>query len=296
MKKVYTVSMEDRGKRLDIWLCKTIGDISRNQVKRMLDTGCVLVNKKRTYIAGWALKPNDKVEVLRPSKEEGSRSFVNIIYEDRDIVVVDKPAGILSVPQADSPRPNLEEQVKAYLKRKYKTGSYLKALHRLDAETSGVTVFSKSKAGDKLENLFRCHNIERKYIAVVEGEVEKSEGRIDAPLEKGVFGGGKKARTSEGDGGRKAITEYRVKERYGSSTLLEIFVRTGRTHQIRVHLSHIGHPIVGDKLYGRKTPFHRQALHAKTLGFKHPSTGKKMRFESPIPRDMQELIDRFRGI
>ncbi len=294
MKKVYKVGANETGNRLDAWLCKRLPGTSRNSVKRLIDSGSVRVGGRRIYIAGWKLNSNDRVEISEgPAKAKGG-SYVKIIYEDRDIIVVDKPAGVLSVPQPKSSMPNLEDQVKAYLKRKYKTGSYLKALHRLDAETSGAIVFAKSKDGERLEESFRRHDIGRDYLAVVEGHIEKDSGRIEGRIEKGRFGGGRKARPAKGAEGRVAVTEYRVKERYSGSTLLEISVRTGRTHQIRVHLSHMGNPVIGDKLYGATRPFPRQALHARYLRFRHPVTGKKMKFESRVPDDINALIDELR--
>lgn len=296
MKKVFTASDMDAGKRLDAWLCLKLEGSSRKRIKRLLDSGGVKIGGKRVYIAGWKLKSKDRVEILEDIPKESGSGYVNLIYEDRDIIVVDKPAGILSVTEAGSSRSDLESRVKTYLKRKFKTGSYLKPLHRLDAETSGPMVFAKSKAGEKIEEQFRYHNIERRYVAVVEGVVLKDSGRIDAPLEKGDFGGGKKVRAAGKETGRWAVTEYRVKERYPDATLLEISVHTGRTHQIRVHLAGIGHPIIGDKIYGSGRSFWRQALHAARLGIRHPVTGKKMKFESPLPKDFRDLVDELRGI
>ncbi len=300
MKQLYVVSVNEAGQRIDVWLCKKSG-LSRSHLKRALDGGDVRINGKKVYIAGWKLSPRDRVELQeRVSSKEKAKftgkagGFVKILYEDKDIIVIDKPAGVLSVPQEGSASVSLEDQVRAYLRRKYKTASYLKPVHRLDADTSGAIVFAKSKIGERIEELFRRHDIDRQYLAVVEGAVEDDEGRIDAPLEKGNFGGGRKVRASKG--GREAVTEYRVKERYGKAALLALRVLTGRTHQIRVHLAGIGHPIIGDKLYGEGAGFWRQALHAYRLGFKHPATGKKMKFESPIPKDMKDLIDELRGI
>lgn len=293
---MFVVSENEAGKRLDVWLCTKSG-LSRGQVKRALDEGAVRVNGRRVYIAGWNLNTKDRVELMETAAAKGkSAGFVKILYEDKDIIVVDKPAGVLSVPQEGSAKPCLEDQVRAYLRRKYKTASHLKPVHRLDADTSGAIVYAKSKIGERLEEMFRRHNIERKYLAVVCGTVGPEEGKIDAPLEKGEFGGGRKARTAGGACGKDAVTEYRVKERYANATLLEIRVLTGRTHQIRVHLAIIGHPIVGDGLYGGRADFSRQALHASVLGFKHPASGKKMRFESHTPKDMKDLIDELRGI
>jgi len=286
---------ESRGKRLDVWLSHNIPNCSRKEAKRLLDSGRVLVNGRRVYIAGWQLKPRDRVEVLSGEKKGKDSSYVKVIFEDRDIIVVDKPAGVLSVAENGSPRTSMEGMVRAYLRKKYGGASYIKPVHRLDAETSGAMVFAKSKEGEKLESQFKHHQIARQYIAVVSGRVLEEAGAIKAPLEKGDFGGGRKSCTTVEKAGRHAVTEFQVKERYENATLLELSVKTGRTHQIRVHLAHIGHPVVGDKVYGKVGGIPRQALHAHILGFKHPATGKWMRFESKPPDDIKKLIDRLRG-
>lgn len=227
---------------------------------------------------------------------------LKIHHEDRDIIVVEKPAGI---PVTGGRRrggkrsrggENLATEVRRYLQRKHPDakGVNLTPLHRLDTGTSGVIVFALSKKGEKLTQAFRNHKIRREYAAVVEGRVERENGVIDRALEKGDFGGGKKVRESKE--GKRAITEYRVAERYGNATLLDISLRTGRTHQIRAHFSSAGHPVVGDAVYGsgKGMPFGRHALHAKTLGFKHPASGEKMLFQSPLPKDLKKLIDDLR--
>jgi 23S rRNA pseudouridine1911/1915/1917 synthase len=294
MKEGFKVSANDAGKRLDIWLCANTPDCSRKRAKRLLDGGKVFVNGKRVFIAGWKLMENDEVRILEGG-EEKRHDYVRVLYEDKDVIVVDKPAGIISV-SVEKGKTSMARMVHDYLRRKYagSAGSYIRPLHRLDTETSGVMVFAKSREAGKMEDLFRSHKIERRYIAVVCGAVSSGRGRIDVPLEKGSFAGGRKVRPAEGRRGKEAVTQFEVKERYARATLLELNVHTGRTHQIRAHLAHAGHPIVGDKLYGGSIPFSRQALHAHVLGFVHPTTGKHMRFRSPIPNDMRKLIEKFR--
>lgn len=295
MKKVFDVSQKDAGKRLDVWLAGTVPGCSRNRAKRLLDSGCVRIGGKRVYIAGWQMKAGDRVEVNEELKGKAKKAYVRILYEDRDIIVAEKPAGIVSASSDPKDRSGFADQIKGYLRRKYKTASYLKPVHRLDAETSGVMVFAKSRAGEAIEEQFKRHSIDRRYIAIVEGAVEKQNGRITAPLQKGEFGGGKKVKVAARSEGVRAVTEYIVRERYADATLLDVRVLTGRTHQIRVHLSEIGHPIIGDKLYGGKKAFPRQALHAYMLCFRHPATGKKMKFESQLPEDLAGLVDELRG-
>lgn len=239
----------------------------------------------------------------RGREEQTKNLHLRVYHEDRDVIVVEKPAGILSVPPdgKDLRQESLLAEIHAYLKRRHRgrEHSFVAPLHRLDSETSGIMVFALSKEGQKLEHQFRDHSTRREYTAVVSGQVEESEGIIDIPLEKGDFHGGKKVQKAEPGQGKKAITEFRVKERYNHTTLVELRVRTGRTHQIRVHLAERGHPVLGDKLYAERAPegvppFHRHALHAHVLGFRHPATKKKYTFHSPIPKDLKKLIDELR--
>lgn len=233
-----------------------------------------------------------------------SRQFIKVLYEDKDILVVDKPAGVLSEPKRDSPSFDLVQMVKGYLKRKYRgVGSYVKLLHRLDRDTSGAIVVALSKVGENLEDDFRNQRVNRQYLAVVEGAVEKAAGKIDLPLEKGEFKFGKKVRVALSPTvrcgapweGKRAITLFEVLERYAHATVLRVTAETGRTHQVRVHFAEIGHPLVGDKIYGTsQIPFKRQALHAQVLGFRHPRTKQKIRVEAPLPSDIKGLIDQLR--
>ena len=229
---------------------------------------------------------------------EKKKSAFKVYHHDKHIIVVEKAAGILTVPQKGSNHANLVSQVKRFLKRKHRGArhSFVKPVHRLDVETSGLVVMALSRQGEVLEKQFRQHSIRRGYQAIVHGQINKENGAINKPLEKGSFGHGKKVRTSEQ--GKKALTEYAVRERYKKATLVDVNVSTGRTHQVRVHFQSIGHPLVGDKLYhdGRhqEIPFKRHALHAIALGFRHPVTGKRMTFKSPLPDDMNELIDSLR--
>lgn len=234
----------------------------------------------------------------RGTNKHSTQRFLEVIYEDRDIIVVDKPAGVLTEPKGDSPHDHLLGMIKGYLKRKHKDsrGSYVKLLHRLDKDTSGVVVAAKSRVGEQLEDQFRGHRIERNYIAIVEGRMEAEEGTINLPLEKGDFEGGRKSRVAHHkEEGKEAVTRFRVKERYSNATLLNINVGTGRTHQVRVHLAEKGHPLIGDATYGGKIRFPRHALHATLLAFKHPRTGKQERFEANPPKDLEQLIDQLRG-
>ena len=251
-------------------------------------------DQRRPFVRKQEKKPESRDE----RRISSGRRFLDVIFEDRDLIVVNKPYGVLSEPKGDSPHDHLLGMIRGYLKRKFKEsrGSYVKLMHRLDKDTSGVLVAAKSKVGEQLESQFKGHRVERHYVAIVEGRLEQEEGKIDLPLEKGDFEGGKKVKVAGKGEGAPAITLFRVRERYENATLLDVTVETGRTHQVRVHFAEVGHPLIGDKIYGAcKIPFPRHALHASLLGFQHPRTKKFDRYEAKPPQDMGQLIDKLRG-
>lgn len=308
----FIVTGGEAGQRLDRWLSAKIPDLSRNQIKHLIDLGKVLVNQRRVLVASWEMELHDSVEVRIPAglpaptadeerapRESPKRGrFLDILFEDKDLIVVNKPSGVLSEPKRDSPHEHLLGMIKGYLARKHKgsKGSYVSLLHRLDRDTSGVMVAALSKVGEQLEDQFRRHEVDRQYLALVEGQVEKEEQTIRFPLEKGDFEGGRKVKIVPEGKGMKALTHCRVKERYPNATLLTVRVDTGRTHQVRIHMAEIGHPLIGDKIYGAGTfPFPRHALHALILGFNHPRTKRRMRFESKLAADLEQLVDQLRG-
>lgn len=233
--------------------------------------------------------------------------YIDIIYEDRDVLVVNKPRGLVVVPEkakGDTGGKNLNVQslvnnVRAYLMRKFPEagGVFVKPAHRLDKETTGLVLFAKSKAGMKLVEEIKTHRVKRVYAAIVEGAIENEDGTIKKTLIKGDFGHGKKVGVASIGEGKETITNYHVIERYENATWAEVRLETGFTHQIRVHLASIGHPLVGDKVYNPHSviKFPRQALHAIGLTFSQPSTGKKVQLKCPFPKDMEDLIDRLRG-
>lgn len=317
--KHYKITGSEAGERLDKYLVGKIKDASRHGVKDLIDLGRVKVNGKRVVIAKWEVIEGDEVDVRlegwtpgpqkRPEKEVSrerprgaggaAKVFIKIIYEDRDVLVVDKPAGV--VVQAGSRHggeATYVDNLRDYLRRKYKSkGAYVRPVHRLDRETSGLMVFAKSRVGEKLVDQFKRHAVERSYLAVVEGAVDKEQGSINLPIKKGDFGHGKRAGVGRGGEGSRSLTIYHVKERYGKATLLRLDLKTGRTHQARVHLAAVGHPIVGDRIYGGPggIEFGRQALHSHLLAFRHPATGRQLKFRSDLPGDMNLLVDELRG-
>ena len=278
--------------RLDIWL-KDNKKYSRKKAKQLIDAGKIYINGKKVHIASWEVSSQDKVVVKQASSKK--KGYVKIIHEDQHIIVVDKPAGLLAVPDGDADKGSLLSWIYSYLCKKYaKKGAFVYPEHRLDKETSGVMVFAKSNSGKKMEGMFKRHQINRRYLALVEGQIMPDAGRFEHSLQKGEFKEGQKTKVAKSGSGKKAITDYYVKEYYQNASLIELTVHTGRTHQIRVHLSEAGYPIIGDKVYGGKQNFPRQALHAHALAFKHPVSNQNLKFNSPLPKDLKDLVDQLR--
>lgn len=299
MKEEFNIKAASEGHRIDTWLAQKTGR-SRRIIKQLLDNGRVTVNGKKVRIASWALRVNDRVTVMPelPTKKTRIKGFLKVHYEDRDIMVVEKPWGVHTVAGKDQKHlsQTLTDQVRAYLQRKYAEsgGVFVEPLHRLDVETSGLVLFARSKKGQLIKEQFAKHSVKRRYYAIVEGRVEKESGILRFDLEKGDFSHGRKVKVVPSGEGIEAKTEYRVMERYENATLLDLNLYTGKTHQIRVHFAHIGHPVMGDKLYGSTSQLHRHALHAYILGFR--SSGEKMEFRSPLPADLEKVVNKLRGI
>jgi 23S rRNA pseudouridine1911/1915/1917 synthase len=227
---------------------------------------------------------------------------LHVLYEDRYILIVDKPAGVLTQPTPEGERDTLLERAGGYLRRTRKAARpFVGIVHRIDKNTSGVVLLVCSpKALRPFQELFRTHKIERLYLAVVEGTVRPPCGTLDWPL-VAERGDGRRGIARRGADGLSAVTYYEAVEPFGgTATLLACRLETGRTHQIRIHLAEAGFPIVGDLVYRSKTrapfpvAFPRQALHAHTLGFVHPITGQAVRVQAALPPDLNELIAQLR--
>ncbi len=217
-----------------------------------------------------------------------------IVYEDPHLLVVDKPAGLLTVPVPGTRARNLQDLLNRYLESQKRTA---RAAHRIDRYTTGLVVFAKGRrAWEGLVAQFRAHTPERVYLAVVRGRLEEDAGTLRHRLE--LTRDGFRQRVVE-RGGTLAVTHYRVLERFADATLVEVRLETGLKNQIRVQFRAAGHPLVGDRHYAweeeGRTRLGRQALHAWKLGFDHPVTGKPLRFESPLPRDLEALLRRLRA-
>lgn len=290
--------------RIDLYLTRKEIYPSRSQVQNLITQGKIKINKnpvKPSYI----LKIGDVIDLTPPENKELKITIedipLDIIYEDEHLVVVNKPADMIVHPAGKICSGTL---VNALLYHCQGTLSGIGGVirpgivHRLDKNTSGLMVVAKNDLAHlDLSRQIKDHQVTKKYITLVHGNMRDDSGIIDAPIGRSL-NNRKKMAVTEGKS-REAITHFKVLKRFSGYTLVEVTLRTGRTHQIRVHLAFIGYPIVGDQLYGHKRQgisINRQALHSYVLGFVHPASKKYMEFSTPLPKDIQELIDCLEGI
>jgi 23S rRNA pseudouridine1911/1915/1917 synthase len=318
--KKYTFEIPDgkRKERLDVFLTHAIENSTRTKVQNLIKNNYVQVNGKFVK-PSYQLNPGDKVEVRIPVKPRPAQTLpepipLDIIYEDDDIIIINKPAGMVVHPALGNYTGTLVNALLYYTQNLSRSSDVDRAgiVHRIDKNTSGLLVVAKNDAAHaKLAKQFSAHSIEREYWAVVWGHFKTPEGVIETKIGRSKSDRKKFAVV---DDGKEAVTYYYVLEEFEYLTLVRLKLRTGRTHQIRVHLSHINHPVFGDPTYGgRKIHYSnvtsrikqevenlleimkRQALHAKTLGFIHPTTNEFVRFDSELPEDMQTLLKRLRA-
>jgi 23S rRNA pseudouridine1911/1915/1917 synthase len=294
MDKSYRLTADGEA-RLDKYVCTRHPELSRSQVQKLIVAGNITVNG-RPAKPGHRLSPGDRIDITipptPPSALKPEAIPLKIIYEDDDLLVVDKPAGITVHPAPGHPEHTLVNAILAYFPHLADIGVSLRpgVVHRLDKDTSGVMLVAKNSAAqDYLARQFQSHSVTKAYLALVKGHLTPENGIIEADIGRDLRNRKKMAVVAHG---REARTEYRVVKYIGNYTLLEVMPETGRTHQIRVHLAAIGFPVVGDKVYGVKSPYlARQFLHAARLGFKLPSTGKYVEFESALPPDLQQALE-----
>ena len=317
----------DRGQdpmRLDKFLTARIEEASRNKVQQAIESGRVLVNNKKIQ-ANHKIKPGEEI-IVYSDREVHSEEVVpeemplNIVYEDEEIMIINKPVGLVVHPASGNYTGTLLNGIAWYLlqQNSHITPAELPRyglVHRIDKNTSGLMVLAKTgKAVANLARQFFDHTVHRHYVALVWGDVEQDEGTIRAHI-----GRHKRFRKvfdayPDGEYGKEAVSHYKVLERFGYVTLVQCELETGRTHQIRVHMQHIGHPLFNDEVYGgdrivKGTVFTkykqfvdnafaicpRHALHAKTIGFIHPKTRQDVRFDSEMPADMAGVIEKWRN-
>lgn len=287
---------ESDGERLDVFITRLVPELTRSRVRKLIDAGCVAVAGRRATKAGVALEAGAGVRVSIPVSEvsipEAESIPLRIVYEDGDLLVVDKPAGLAVHPSPGHERHTLVNAVLAHCPELSGAGGEGRPgiVHRLDKDTSGLIIVAKNDETHlALAKQLKERGVEKTYVALVEGAPAQAEGVIDAPLGRHPVHRKKQAVVT---GGREARTQYRVVRAIDGYALLELRPETGRTHQLRVHLAAIGHPVVGDVLYGRRgaSPVPRQFLHAAKLSFRHPRTGERLDLEAPLPDDLQRAL------
>jgi len=299
--KKITVSEGDAGKRLDQVLALRLEEeVSRSQIKKWIQESKILVNQKRVK-PHHPLKEDDVIDIeaelgqISPLKP--SEIPLTILFEDEDLLVVNKPVGMVVHPGAGAREDTLVNALVFHTSSKLSDGSHpLRPgiVHRLDKDTSGLLVVAKNDwIHERLAKQFKAHTIERTYWVLVRGIVEHDEIHCEEPLAKSPLH--RKQMIVDPARGKYSASFFTVKERFRNATLLEARLQTGRTHQIRVHLKHLGHPVLGDLAYGvPSSHIHRQALHAKTLSFTHPRTEKRVSFDSDLPDDFSLLLNYMR--
>jgi 23S rRNA pseudouridine1911/1915/1917 synthase len=300
--KTVIVQPSDSGERLDTFLAKETG-ITRSQIQKFLGKGDILVNETSAS-QNYRTKEND---VIRINIVEAKNDLlvpeslpVNVLYEDEHLIVVNKPAGMIVYPAAGHSHGTLMNALASHCSRLASVGGPLRpgVVHRLDKDTSGVMVVAlHDRAYYSLAEQFKQRMINRRYIALVHGDLEDN-GEI--ALKIGRSETDRKKMSTQARKGKEAVTRWRVIKRFGKATLIEVKLGTGRTHQIRVHFSSIGHPVLGDRTYGKKIEieirsgkriaFPRQMLHAQLLGVNHPATNEYLEFSSPLPEDIARKI------
>jgi len=289
------------GERVDVFLARENDALSRSHIQRLIGGGFVTVNGKAVK-ANYKLRADDTLKIVLPLAQEievvPEDIPLDILYEDGDVVVVNKARGMVVHPAAGHLSGTLVNALLHHcqdlsgINGKARPG----IVHRLDKDTSGVMVAAKNDAAHRsLAEQIKNKTARRKYAAIVQGNIKEESGVIEGAIGRHPTERKKMAVLS--DGGKEAVTDFRVLERFGRYTLVECSLRTGRTHQIRVHMAYIGHPLVGDPVYGRaKSPFsiQGQALHSRELRFLHPSSKREMVFQAEMPADMQKILRRLR--
>jgi 23S rRNA pseudouridine1911/1915/1917 synthase len=318
-----TVDKGQEPLRIDKFLISRIEGGTRNKLQQAINTGMVLVNGKETR-PNYKVRPSDEIIIYSDTSQEQTEVLpenipLNIVFEDEEIMIINKPVGMVVHPGSGNYTGTLLNGVAWYLRQQNPSVTEevlprFGLVHRIDKNTSGLLVLAKNDhAMRTLAKQFFDHTVKRQYVALVWGDVQNDEGTINAHIGRHQRLRKLFAAYPEGDHGKEAITHYKVLERFGYVTLVQCILETGRTHQIRVHMKHIGHPLFNDDFYGgdrivKGTVYTkykqfvdncfaicpRQALHAKTLGFLHPVTGKELFFDTELPDDMVQVIEKWR--
>ncbi|HSB12070.1 MAG TPA: RluA family pseudouridine synthase [Blastocatellia bacterium] len=307
--QLLNATVEAAGARLDSFLASQLAELSRTRIHRAIEEGDVLVNQ-RVVKPSYRVREGDQIEIDLPAPPPveliAEPIPLNIDYEDSDIIVVDKPAGMVVHPGAGIESGTLANALVYHFNALSGAAGRIRPgiVHRLDKDTSGLLVVAKNDlAHERLSDQFRDRQVFKKYIALVYGRVSKERGEIEARIGRSTHNRTRMA-VLRGDAGRTAHTLYEVARRFQAFTLLDVQIKTGRTHQIRVHLAHIGHPVVGDATYGGARDdsirdvatrraiqaLGRTFLHSAQLAFNHPRTGDRLSFTSPLPDELGLLL------
>lgn len=304
--------------RIDKFIMNKIEHATRNKIQQALEAGLILVNGA-VVKSNYKIRPGDEVIVYETRERESTEVIpedipLNIIYEDDALLVINKPVGMVVHPGNGNYTGTLVNGLAHYLDKGEEDLPRVGLVHRIDKNTTGLIVIGKTEdALTKLAAQFKKHTVHRRYIALVWGDLEENEGTIEANIGRNIRHRKKMEAYPDGEHGKEAITHYKVIERFNYVTLVELRLETGRTHQIRVHMKLIGHPLFNDETYGgdkivKGTVFTkyrqfvdncfkvipRHALHAKELGFKHPETNEWIQFDSELPEDMTNVIEKWR--
>lgn len=299
---VFQVESGLAGKRLDVFLTGEVPEMTRSHIQKLIDEGRVTVNGMAAK-ANAKLKPGDEVVFVIPEPEElkveGEEIPLDILYEDSDLIVINKPRGMVVHPAPGNTSGTLVNALLFHCKDLSGINGVMRPgiVHRLDKDTSGVMMAAKNDLAHlSLAGQIKDREVTRRYTALVHGNIQEPGGVVEAPIGRDPQDRKKMAVVLKNS--KPALTRYTVLERYGDYTLVECKLETGRTHQIRVHLVYLGHPVVGDPKYGtRKAHFglQGQALHAGVLGFRHPRTGDYLEFSAPVPEPMAGIIKKLQN-
>lgn len=299
--KQFIVGVEQKDLRIDKAISEKYEDLSRTMIQKLMEEGKILVNQK-VVKASYKVNQKDVITIEEIEAKEIDLKPqdipLDIVYEDKDIIVVNKQKGLVVHPANGNPDGTLVNAIMAICKDSLSgIGGEIRPgiVHRLDKDTSGLIIVAKNdKTHINMSEQIKNHEVKKTYLALVRGVIKENEATINMPIDRSTKDRKKMAVSKSG---RNAITHFKVLERYEKYTFLQVNIETGRTHQIRVHLSHIGYPLIGDSVYSNgKNPFgvEGQMLHAYELEFKHPITGKEMKLHAPLPEYFKEVLDQIR--
>ena len=296
----FVAEKEDAGKRVDVFLAENVTGLTRSRIKNMLEEGLVKVGGKTVTKSGYAIKYDDEVEIeipdAKPLDAKAEDIPVEIVYEDDQLAVVNKAQGMVVHPANGNESGTLVNALLFRLDSLSGINGVARPgiVHRIDKDTSGLLVVAKTDEAHKnLAKQIAEKSAKRQYVALVDGNIKEDEGIVDKPIARSTQD---RKKMAVQEGGRRAVTEWKVLERFGKYTLMEFNLQTGRTHQIRVHAKFLHHPVTGDPVYGGSNEFGLKGplLHAYKLTFTHPTTGETMTFTAPLPDYFEKVLEKLR--